>query len=55
MKQPWPRLADLARSATQNLPFRLTAERIPADDRDTPGASSKDLGGQGSMEDSGLQ
>jgi hypothetical protein len=55
MEQPWRRLADTARSAPQDLPFRLPAERIPAEDRDTPGASSKNLGGQGSMEDLGLQ
>ncbi|MBB3349829.1 hypothetical protein FHY02_004320 [Sphingomonas sp. BK069] len=55
MKQPRRRLADKARSAPQDLPFRLTAERVPADDRDTPETSSKNLGDQGSMEDLGLQ
>ena len=55
MNQPRLRLNDPARSAFQNLPFRLTAGQIPADDRDTPGASSKNLGGQSSTEDSGLQ
>jgi hypothetical protein len=55
MKQPWPRLANPARGATESLLFRLTAGQIPAEDRDTPGASSKDQGGQSGTEDSGLQ
>ncbi|MBB3349444.1 hypothetical protein FHY02_003935 [Sphingomonas sp. BK069] len=55
MYKPQPCLSDPARSAFQNLPFRLTAGQIPAEDRDTPGASSKNLGGQSSTEDSGLQ
>lgn len=55
MNQPQPCLNDPARSAFHNLPFRLTAGQIPAENRDTPTASSKDLGGQSGTEESGLQ
>lgn len=55
MNQPRPRFSDPASSAFHNLPFRLTAGQIPAENRDTPGTFSKDLGGQSSTEESGLQ
>ena len=55
MNQPSQRVSNPARSAPQNLPFRLTAVQVPAENRDTPTASSKDLGGQSGTEESGLQ
>lgn len=55
MKQPRHHLTVPARSAPQNLLFRLPAELIPADDRDTDRTSMKVQEDQGSTEESGLQ